>query len=315
VNNTNCLVWDPKYLDPANLQSLGNGVGEVDVFPNKIKVPYSDQFSIGIRNKLGDWNTSAALTRVNSYDGILGVLGNRFADGSFATKGCGIDWNGSPAQWCSSGVPGIGSLIMWENGQATRTTQVLLSAEKPYTRESHWGMTIAYTYSDAKQNRLYNDGYAFDLPHLSSYPFTLSNAVAKHRVVLTGSVDGPWGLLFAGKLTLQTPIPVTAIQGCQALGYPNGTSCNAFGTNAYPVADTIRAGLGYKALDLQITKDFQLPGGFSLYARLDGLNVTNAHNYDSTAANWPFPGHPTYNTTGPILGVPRTLKLTIGAKF
>jgi outer membrane receptor protein involved in Fe transport len=315
ANGTTCLAWDPKYLNPANLQALGNGVGEVDVFPNKIKTPYSDQFSIGMRNKIGDWNTSASIARINSYDGILGTLGNRYADGSFAAHGCGLDWGGSPAQWCSSGVPGIGSLIVWRNGQNTRTTEVLLSAEKPYTRDSHWGATVAYTYTDAKQNRLYNDGYAFDLPTLGDYPYTLSSAVAIHRLVATGTVDGPWGLLFAGKLTLSTPIPYTSILGCSQLGSPNGTSCNAAGSNAYPAAAKFNETLGYKALDLQVTKNFEVGSGYTLYARIDALNVTNAQNFDSTAGSWNYPSAPQYNKTGPIIGVPRTLKFTIGGRF
>ena len=316
VNGSTCVAWDPKYLNPANLQALGNGVGEVDMFPNNLKVPYSDQFSIGMRNKLGDWNTSATVTRINSYEGILGVLGNRFADGSFATRGCGLDWGGSPAQWCSSGVPGIGSLILWENGQQTRTTEFLFSAEKPYTRESHWGATIAYTYSSATQNRLYTDGYAFDLPHVSNYPFTLSSAVARHRVVATGSVDGPWGLLFAGKLTLATPIPVTFIAGCQQLGSPNGTSCNAFGTNAFPVAAGVSQALfGYQSVDFEVTKNIDLPKSMNAYVRLDLLNAFNNRNFDSTSAIWNYPSAPVYNPTGPIVGVTRTVKVTLGVKW
>ena len=315
-NGNDCIAWDPQYLNPANLQALGNGVGEVNMFPNNLKVPYSDQFSVGMRNKVGDWNTSASIARINSYEGILGVLGNRFADGSFATRACGLDWGGSPAQWCSSGVPGIGSLILFENGQETRTTELLFSAEKPYTRESHWSATIAYTYTDATQNRLFTDGYAFDLPHVNNYPYTLSTAVAKHRLVATASIDGPWGLLFAGKVTLATPIPVTTIVGCTQLGVPVGTSCNAYGTNAYPVASAISQSLlGYNSFDFQVTKNIDLPKSMNAYVRLDLLNAFNSRNFDSTAANWPFPAEPTYNTTGPIVGLTRSVKVTLGMKW
>jgi len=39
----------------------------------------------------------------------------------------------------------------------------LLSAEKPYTEESGWGTTFAYTYTDAKQNHIHiDDCCAFD---------------------------------------------------------------------------------------------------------------------------------------------------------
>lgn len=34
-----------------------------------------------------------------------------------------------------------------------RTTQLLVSVEKPFTEESRWGVTFAYTLTDAEQNR------------------------------------------------------------------------------------------------------------------------------------------------------------------
>jgi hypothetical protein len=45
------------------------------------------------------------------------------------------------------------------------------------------------------------------------------------------------------------------------------------------------------------------------------LNITNAHNFDSTQASWNYPAAPEYNKTGPIIGVPRTLKFTVGGRF
>ena len=315
-NGSSCIGWDPRYLDAANLQSLGSPGGEANLFPNNLKVPYSDQFSIGMRNKVGDWNTSATLVRINSYEGLLGVLGNRYADGSFAAAGCGVAWGGAPAQWCSPGPKDLQSnLILWENGQKTRTTQLLLQAEKPYTRESHWSATVAYTYTKATQNRLFSDGYAFDLPNVSDYPFTTSSAVAKHRIVATGSIDGPWGLSFAGKLTLASPIPFTTILGCSQLGAAVNTTCNASGTNAYPAAAEFKDRIGYRTLDLQATKNFDLPSGMSAYMRLDFLNVFDSSNFDSSQGNWPYPNAPQYNKTGPIVGVPKTLKFTVGMKW
>ena len=67
---------------------------------NNIKSPYSDQFSIGMRNKLGDWNTSATLARIIQYNGIVGQLGNRYPNGAFYTYGTFTN------QWGNAGVPG-----------------------------------------------------------------------------------------------------------------------------------------------------------------------------------------------------------------
>ncbi len=71
---------------------------------NNLKVPYSDQFSIGMRNTVGDWNTSAAVARILSKDGFVFTLGNRYPNGAFWMNG-GQPWgNGVPGSARSSSV-------------------------------------------------------------------------------------------------------------------------------------------------------------------------------------------------------------------
>jgi outer membrane receptor protein involved in Fe transport len=305
---TPCVAWNPAYLTGlSNLQSLigsSNAGAEVDLINNKLKVPYSDQFSIGIRNTVGDWNTSATISRVISKDGFVFSLGNRYPNGAFFVGG-GQPW-GDP-------VPGFGNLIIGGNGIETKATQLLLSAEKPFTNESRWGATFAYTYTDAVQNRDITQVYAFDEENISKYPFITSNAAPRHRIVGTGSYGLPWGFLIGAKLTLATPTPVDDLE-CVLPVYPSGGGCQ-------PVSATPRNFFGYRTLDLQVTKNFQISNFGLVYVRLDGLNVFNWYNYADTINNWgangvPNPNFPvTYDYTGNINGVPRTLKLMFGAKF
>jgi len=315
ADNQSCFAWDPKYLDSANLQGLGSGVGEVDMINNNIKSPYSDQFSIGMRNKLGDWNTSATIARILQYNGIVGTLGNRYPNGAFYNYGTFTN------QWGGAGVPGIGGLILFDNGKTTYNTQVLLSAEKPYTRESGWGMTIAYTHTHATQNRLYSDGYAFDLPRIKDYPFQLSSAAPKHRLVVTGSVDAPWGITVAGKLVLETPTPVSAISCCYL--YPNSVGVQHETSAAWPVVGVPKGSkfliggpiFGYRDVDLQASKNFDLGRGIVLQLRVDALNVFNFKNYADTIDYYNGSYQPQYNKVGNIMGVPRTYKITADMKF
>ena len=302
-----CVAWDPKYLTGlANLQALvaaSNKGSEVDMLNNNIKTPFADQFSIGIRNKLGDWNTSAAVARIISRDGFVFTLGNRYPSGAFFMNG-GQPWG--------NGVPGFGAMIIGNNGIQTRTTQVLWSAEKPFTVESGWGATFAYTYTNATQNRSITEHYSFDEKTISQYPFIRSNAAARHRIVSTGSMAGPWDTVFAAKLTLATPIPVNDIAG-YGVTYPTGSGST-------PIAGTAKNFFGYRTLDLEGTKNFQIAGLATVYLRLDVLNIFNFHNYSDTNTNWGAngvanPNPVVYNPTGNITGVPRTLKLMVGAKF
>ena len=316
-DSTPCFAWDPNYLNGLpNLQTLvaaGNG-GEVDVLNNKLKAPYSDQFSLGMSNRLGDWQTDATVTRVLYHDGFAFTLGNRYPDGSF--------WRDGSQPW-GNGVPGFGSLIVGNNGIENRTTQVLLSAQKPYDEQSHWGATFAYTFTHASQNRDIGEHYAFDEATIGDYPFILSNAAAKHRFVATGVVDGPWGTTLSVKLTLATPVPFNGIAcyGDQDITFPNGSHCIPRGGVPSGGSKFLVGGdiWGYRDVDFQATKNFVINKDLTLFARFDVLNVFNFENFvDFTTDYTGGPGDDSfvrYNRTGNITFVPRTFKFEVGAKF
>ncbi|MCI0433835.1 MAG: hypothetical protein L0271_09295, partial [Gemmatimonadetes bacterium] len=161
--------------------------------------------------------------------------------------------------------------------------------------------------------------FAFDGETIDEYPFITSNAVPEHRLVATGSIRGPWGLLFGGKLTLASPIPINGFAcfpGGSGVFHPSGAGCA-------PVAAKPDDTIGYQSLDLQVTKDFNFGDYGSFYLRVDVLNVFDEENFADTLralgldTNGSFvdPNPVRYNPTGNITGVPRTLRLTFGARF
>ena len=324
VGINSCYAFDPSFLNISTLQALvaGTNTGkEVDLVNNHIKTPYSDQFSIGMRNKIGDWNTSATIARINSHNGLVYTLGNRYPDGSF--------WKNGSQPW-GNGIPGFGSLIIGNNGLETRTTQVLLSAEKPYTKESHWGATVAYTYTHSSQNNDNNDPtdqYAFDYETIGHYPF-IGAGVAKHRLVVTGNLDGPWGFVFGGKLTLSTPVPDVniAFYGVPGTNQDSG-AYNGAGGRPVAVAPPgngrfLLGGkvFGYRDIDLQATKNFRVYDNLNAYVRIDLINAFNWNNYagylQAYGTNGVFNKTPViYNPTGDITGYTRTLRVSLGMNF
>ena len=316
TNGSPCFNWDPKYLNGlGNLQTLvasTNAGQEVDAINNNLKAPYSDQFSIGMRNRLGDWNTSVAVARILSYNGFAFTLGNRYPDGAF--------WKNGSQPW-GNGVPGFGPLILGNGGIQTRTTQLLLSLGKPYTKESGWGATFAYTFTQAKQNRDINEHYSFDEATIHQYPFITSNAAARNRLVATGVLDIPWGITISAKLTLATPIPGNQL-ACYGATYSTGSNCTPIagtpgGNGRFLIGGKI---FGYRDVDFQATKDFDIGHGLKLYGRFDVLNVFNFRNYSDLIYNFGSNGvlnrnFVSYNPTGNISFVPRTVRLTVGMKF
>ncbi len=277
--SASCVAWDPVYAqDPGAILALFNGMaGEVNLINNDLEVPYSDQFSLGLRSRLADWNTSIAVTRIESKDGFVFTMGNRYPNGDF--------WQNRSQPWGNS-PPGLaGVLLIGDSGIETESTQVLLSADKPFTEESRWGTTFSYTYTDADHNRNINEHYAFDQVSINEYPFVLSNAAPKHRVVATGTYSAPWGLMLAAKLTWATPIPRNiSFLSARTAVFPNGAPCTEF---AYELGSSD----GYQSLDLQITKNFELRDFASFYLRFDILNATNEENLvdyvDDERARWP----------------------------
>ena len=256
------------------------------------------------------------MTRVVSKDGFVFTLGNRYANGAFWVNG-GQPWG--------QGIPGFGSLIIGNSGIETRSSQVLLYAEKPYTRDSGWGVTFAYTYTNASQNRnlradFTGENYAFDEATIQDYPFILSNAAPKHRLVATGVVDVPWGITLSAKLTLATPTPLNDI-ACYGATFANGSTCIPAaaipsGGKRFLIGGPI---WGYRDIDFAASKDIKITDSVVWYLRLDILNAFNYKNYTDTLVNWGsngvFDPMAVYNTTGNVLGVPRTFKFTMGVRW
>lgn len=297
--NGSCIDWDPAYLDINNLYALvaasPNLGAEVNLMNNDLKVPYSDQFSLGMRNivTLGeqDWTTSVTLSHVRSYDGILFTLGNRREDGNFFPPGA--TFGNSP--W-GFPIPGYGTLIIADNAVETRLNSLLLSIDKPYNTASGWGMTFAYTYSDAEENRgnaaLNDEHYLFDLPNLNGAPFIDSVGIPRHRIVATGVGDLPGGLTLSGKLTLESPV---ARQYTDFTDPLNGFFGSYYGDNS----------VEYKQLDLALQKEWDTGTDIRFRIRGDVFNVFNWDNWQDYAI--------TGEQTGlAIRGQTRYFKLSFG---
>ncbi|RYY01696.1 MAG: TonB-dependent receptor [Gammaproteobacteria bacterium] len=307
--SSNCTNWDPKYLTAEGLAEFVNGTGagrEVDLVNNKLKTPYSDQFSLGLRGSINDdWRGEVSVSHIVSKDGFTWMLGNRRADGSFFEPGS--TW-GQP--W-GSGIPGYGSLIISKSGVETKTNSLFIKLDKP-KEENSWGMNIAYTYTNAESNRKVGETYSLDYPSLSDYGTHRVHDLPEHRLVIVGIADLPAGIVFSAKLNLQS-VETFYGQDCRA------------GWNAcvYRTFKPDSAGfLGYKQLDVSFSKDIQtdyLVTGSLMTLRLDILNLTNSVNHDSYTdwyggANEPL--NPDFEKpTDTLAGPPLTLKVGLNWKW
>ncbi len=313
VTNSPCIAFDPNLLNADALNGLivpGTNFGsEVFLLNNDLKTPYSDQFSLGMRNTfpmLGhDWNSSVTLLHILSHDGILFSIGNRRLDGSFFPPG--FNFGNAPG----ADLPGYSRFFLGDNAVETRLNSVLISLDKPYTQTSRWGTSFAYTYSDAKENREGSDIFTFDYPNLDEVGFIGSNGVPKHKIVATGIADY-LGLTFSGKVTWTSPPGNT---GLNCFERPDPGACNEIGrfeTYYFDEQDFFQ-------LDLAVQKEWDTGGGVKLRVRGDVLNVTNEVNYTDfgdfkgvgLVQRDDFGERTGLGITGPT----RTFKLTMGLSW
>ena len=309
-----CFNFNPSFLDPATLSALAaanpNAGSEVFLLKNDIKTPYSDQFSLGIRNSFSmrghDWNSSITLQHIRSHDGILFAIGNRRPDGAYAPPG--ITFGSGPFGFP---LPGYGLFFLGDNAVETRLNAFLLSLEKPYTSDSRWGVTFAYTYSDAEENRSNSDIFTFDYPNLDNVGGIGATGVSRHRMVATGIVDIWWGMTLSSKLTLASPPGNTGLD-CFSGFDPGG--CNNAAFNTYYFDDQ-----NFRQLDLALQKVWAVGSNVKFRIRGDVLNATNARNYTDFGN---FRGvnqtlNPDFGkrTGDGILLPTRTFKLSLGLDF
>lgn len=288
-------------LDELQHNQVANG--EIWLITNNVKLPYADQFTLGLRQALGQWNGEIAYGRVHAKNQFTWFSGNRDANGGYATQPF-ID-----PLW--GGPNGYGSLILGDFVDETKTDSIYVKAEKPYTADSGWTATIAYTYSDAKTTNKEWNNEIFDWTYgKPGRGFNTSNLVDKHRIVGAFMTDKlmPWGMTFSAKATWASGMPRRLLDCRSGCVYAEGDAPS------------------YRQVDVSLGKQFGW-GEHRFTVRADVLNLFNARNYSgfddgiggTPAANAPANhyGGDNLNVDKPntIRGDNRTVRLMLGYKF
>jgi outer membrane receptor protein involved in Fe transport len=254
-NGQPTIQWDPSYLSAAGLDALiasrTDLNGELRVFKNDQEPPYTDQFSIGLRQKLGDWNTSITLTRQIGKNEIGYFPANRNVQAQPNGANTFIP------------VPGFGNVVASNDENETRYTGIYVTADKPYTRDSGWGVTFAYTYSDAEaKGFLFN----FDRPNIAEAPFVPNAADETHRIVASGILDLPFGLQGSTLITYGSGQPFFVVD--LQPGFERLARLGNFGDAQ-----------SFSQVDLRLTKTFEVVSGQELELIAEVFNVFNEDNF------------------------------------
>jgi outer membrane receptor protein involved in Fe transport len=320
-NSGVCIPWDPIYLTEAGRQQLAaNGTAggrEFRFINNELKVPYSDQFSLGVRGRFQPLELEAGYTRIVSKDGFVYLMGNRYPNGSFLQPS---PVNGTPQGPGNFSPAGYGAIIIGDNGLETKADSAYFKLTKAYSAASPWSIDATYTYTEAEDNRPNGDQAAYfllDFPTAADYPFVRSSVVPKHRLVVAGSVDLPIDLSISAKFQIESPTFQRALVN-RADPYERVI----VGSEVLGLGDR----WGRRQLDLAFTKYVPLSFLYDearLRFRLDIINVMNDRNYvdynnnpDDNVRDAGSPSIYRERSTWSIGGnPPRTVKLSAGFSF
>lgn len=300
-----CIAWDPAYLTQegrdALIASLVPGAGgELRFIKNDLKMPYSDQFSLGVRGRFNLLDAEIGYSYVASHDGFAYLLGNRLPDGNFFPP------SGNANSPFGSPPSPFGSIIIGTNGIETRANTAYLKLTKRYTVASPWSLDATYTFTDAKENRQFGEVFSLDFPSMEDYPFITSTGVRKHRFVMAGTVDIPGGFTLSGKFQMASPKYLARL--VSTAGTP--PTRDVLTTKTKGNGDL----WGYRQMDLSVTKYVPirfLSDEARLRFRVDIINLFNDRNYNSFNATTGERNPTNVDIDGP----PRTIKFSAGFQF
>jgi hypothetical protein len=290
------ILWNPNYLTPAGFQALltslaadptSPGTSELRVIPNDLKTPYTDQFSLGVRQRFGPFRASVSYSYIRGNDQIGYAPLNRSS-----VPGPNGFYQYIPL------INGYSNVVAAFNTRATRYHAVYLTIDKPYTEASGWGVGLAYTFAHSRER-----GYAFnfDFPNIGADPFVPNAGDETHRVVINGIVDLPWRFKLSGLVTWSSGLPFNVIDASAGFE-PANLRIGYF--NHLP---------DFFQVDLRLQRAFRVFSGGEFILSAEVFNLFNHANYGGADGFTCCGGNANFGVPNSLAGPPRSFQF--GATF
>lgn len=260
------VAWDPRYLTEAGLQELlaqgRTGLPEVFLTANDTDAPYSDQWTIGVRQQLGDLVGSLSYGNIESHNGFTFGWGHRNPDGTCC-------------RWGEVQSLGYAAIITSQDAKRTWYEAIYLQLDKPFTASSRWGGGLSYT-GVLNAEGIGGDLFSFDFPTVEDYPRRPINYINDHRLIANVLFGLPFGFNAGTVVTYGS-------------GYRYDIIDQSAGTG--PLERILRGdgeGDGYLTLDLRLEYNFDL-GPVAIGLLGEAFNVTNDEVFNNYNNRIPTP--------------------------
>jgi hypothetical protein len=280
-----CTTWDPRYLDPAQLRTLSGSIGIPEVFlvKNDLRPPSTQQFSGGVRQRVGPLLVTA------SYNGVRGRNYMNFIRGAYT-----IGTPGAARQ-------NYAAVFISDDRVKTWYDALQLQVEKPLRGGTRWGGQIAYTLGKATEQGQSQDlfwGFDERFPTVADRPRLQAPGDQRHKIVANAVVRLPLDINLSTIVNLGTGITVNATD--QTLGTA------VFQQRNYIFTPPSRSFLGVghvfasQQVDLRAEKAVRVRGGNRVSVLADLFNAFNNKNYGCFNTTIPVAGqtNPNYGTPG-----------------
>jgi outer membrane receptor protein involved in Fe transport len=253
LGNRAAVKWDPRFLTPAGLlevQATGaTGRPEVFLIENDTKVPYSNQFNVGVRQSFGPMVGSLTYVNTRSYNGFSYLWGRGFC--------------------CPQIDPAYSNVLISSDDIKTWYDAVFITLDRPFTDQSRFGFNVAYTYADAEQ--VGGDLFSLDKPTIGDWDRYNTPGTQDHRIVANGTVGVPWAV------RLSTLIQYSSGDKFNIHDWSMTVNGQGFCFNCY----TRRSGESpaWTTVDLRADKDFNFGRG-RVGLSLEAFNIFNEERYE-----------------------------------
>ena len=267
----NPITWNDSYQSRAGLEGLiasGAAAGpEVYLFQNSTKPPRSDQWNVGVHQRLGSYLFGLSYNNVRGYNGLIWFPAAPLDIGPDRPDRFGHLFRAA----------GFGTILYSSYARRTWYDAWFLTAERPFTTASNWGFTFTYTNAHAKQlgneNKVEGTEFGFDFFNPQNLRKVRGDNDERHHIAASAIYGLPWDIRFSAFLTLGSGVPFTIFDFSR-----EAASIKWNGGNP-PRRRNIFGYWAYESLDLRLSKDFLITGGVRLGVDAQVFNVTNFKNY------------------------------------
>jgi hypothetical protein len=252
------VPWRTDYLSRQGLQSLvdeanPNVTAEVFLLLNSARPPRSNQWNLGVRQVVGDYNVGATYRGVRGYNTLSWYCGLAHSEHGYCEGGR------------EQGLP-YDPILATDEGR-TWYDALDLTAEKPFAADSPWGVSVTYTLASAHRKGM--DFFTLDFPGVAPADWPkVRQSIERHRVVASGIVGLPYGFRASTLVQLGSGAP-----------FARRDETNGWGPRRVQVDFASQDPPTFRQIDLRVQKDFMVPGSGKVGLVAEAINVFNHDNF------------------------------------